>query len=365
MKVKITKSVLLDNLKIVQNIVPAKGTLPILQNVKMDAKDGKLIFTCSDLNQTIITEGSCEVIEEGSTTIPVSDFVAAVSVSAEGPIEMTVNENEKSSFVSGRFKFNMNGIPASNYPKLPEADGASVELPQNVLKDMIRKTSYSESNDGTRRNLNGSYFSLKDGMLSVVATDGRRLAVCEYTSDVNPQQGFDIVVPSKAVKEIAKNLTDEGMCQITIAKSQALFTIGNVRIYTKLIDECYPNYRQVIPKELKYTITADRNDFADMLTRVSVFSKGDSAQMKFHFDGSVCSVSAAHADVGDASDMLPIKYDGEPIDVTFNPVYMLEAIRSLDEDEFRICINNGASPVVIRRGGTDDFLYVLMPLRIS
>jgi len=366
MKVKITKAVLLDNLKKVQNIVPAKGSLPILQNVKMDAKDGKITFTCSDIDNTIICNGSCEVVEEGSTTVPVKNLVQAVSVAQEGTMEISVNDKERSTFVSGNSKFSLSGLPSNEFPRLPEADGMKIEVSKKILKDMIRKTQYAASKDETRRTLKGCLFSFRDGKLTVVATDGRRLAVHEYAIENCPSEGVEMIVPVKTISEVSKNLDGDDNCTITIAGTQVLFDVGTAKIYSKLIADTYPNYRQVIPKESKLKITVDRNEFVDMLTRVSVFANDhNGSQMKFHFDNGVCSTSAAYSDVGDATDMVTIKYDGEPLDATFNPHYLLESLKAIDEDTIDIFANNGSSPIIVRKSGSEDFLYVLMPLRIG
>lgn len=366
MKVKITKAVLLDGLKTVQSIAPAKGSFQILQNVKMDAKDGKLTLTCSDVDETIVCECPCEVIEEDSTTIPVKSLISAVSVAQEGPISLSVNGHEKATFVSGEFKFSIVGLPATDFPNLPDANGTSIDVPKKIVKDMIRKTQYATSKDDTRRTLSGCLFSFKGEKLTAVATDGRRLAVSEYAVGDSSKGEIDIIVPAKAINELSKNLDGDGICRITIAGSQVLFDVGKAKIYSKLIDDSYPNYRQVIPKELKYVLSVDRNEFMDMLMRVAVFANNQNGtQMKFHIEDGVCSTSSSSADLSDATDRVSVKYDGEPVDVMLNPNYVMDAIKAIDEDTIDIYINDGTSPIVIRKGGFEDFLYVLMPLRIG
>lgn len=364
MKIKITKSVLLDALKKVQNVTPPKGALLILGNAKMVAKDGKLSLTCTDIDLSIVCDVTCEVIEDGETTLPIRLLSTAIASLAEGTVELSVDANNKATVRAGNSTFRIIGLSVEDFPKLPESDGICIEMPQNVLKDMIRKTCYAACKDDTRRTLCGNLFSFKDGKFTIVATDGRRLAVEEYAIQI-PKE-VDFVVPAKTVNELARNLSGEEPCKIVVAGSQVFFDIGTVKIYSKVMADAYPNYRQVIPQSGPETkvITLDRQMMVDSLNRVSIFS-GENAQVKLTFDAGQCHLDSKTTDNGEAVDSVPIKFNGEKIVAVFNPYFIADALKAIDEDEVEFHITSGTSPIVIRKAGLEDFLYVLMPLRIQ
>lgn len=363
MKIKITKSVLLDSLKKVQDVTPPKGALLILGNTKMVAKEGKLSLTSTDIDLSIVCDVTCEVIDEGETTLPVRLLSTAIASLAEGTVELSVDANNKATVRAGSSTFRIFGIGVEDFPKLPESDGTCIEIPQNVLKDMIRKTSYAASKDDTRRTLCGNLFSFKDGKFTVVATDGRRLAVEEQVITI--PKDVEFVVPAKTVQELSRNLNGEEPCKIVVAGSQVFFDIGTVKIYSKVLADAYPNYRQVIPNDSASTsiITIDRQLMVDSLNRISIFS-GENAQVKLTFDAGMCHLNSKTTDSGEAVDSVPIKFNGEKIEAVFNPYFIADALKAIDEDDVEFHITTGTSPIVIRKAGLEDFLYVLMPLRI-
>lgn len=364
MKVKIQKSVLLDALKKVQNIVPAKGSLPVLQNAMLVAKEGKLAFTSTDLDLSIIAEAPCEVLEEGATTLPVKLFASAISKVVDGTVEVNVDEKDSAVVKAGTTVFRISGLDAKEFPVLPKADESSIiEIQQSVLKDMIKKTNYASSKDDTRRTLCGNLFSLKGGKLTVVATDGRRLAV--YERPVEADGAFDLVVPNKTIGELLRNLNGEDPVRIAIAKTQVVFELGTVKVYSKLMDDAYPNYNQVIPKETQFAASIDRQLLTDAIDRVSIFATSDSGcQMKFKFAPGELSINSTQTDLGEAKDQVAIKYDGPEIEISFNPFYLMDPLKEIGDDDVVVNLNDGHSPAVVTIGSA-EFKYVLMPLRIQ
>lgn len=365
MKIKTTKSVLLDALKKVQNIVPGKATVQIIQNAQLIAADGKVKITTTDLDMSIISEFTCEVIEPGATTMPIRLFSNVVSKVADGTVEISVDAKERAEVKAGSSSFKISGLPSDQFPKLPDVDNSiTVKIPQTILKDMIRKTMYAASKDDTRRTLCSILFSFKDGKLTMVATDGRRLAFCEHEAEFAISLEGDYVIPYKTVSELTRILGTEGDCTISIAKSQILFTTDTLQFYSKLMDETYPNYRQVIPGQLKEQVEIDRQMLVDAIDRVSVFADNntDCCQIALDFKDGELFISANTADMGEAHDTVPVKYSGEPIKIIFNPFYLLDPLKCNAEDEVTIKLNNGTSPAVITVPD-NNFLYVLMPLR--
>ena len=364
MKFRIIRSKFIEGLKSVQNIVAGRGSLPIIQNVLLEAEGGELRMTTTDLDISIRTVCSCEVIEGGSSTLPVKLLFNAIAKVAEGDVEVEIDANERASIVAGHANFKLVGMPSSEYPVLPkDEDAYAYIIPQQTLREMLRKVAYAASQDDTRRTIKGVLMSFLDSKLTMVATDGRRLALVENEIEFPKEAEKDIVLPSKAVAELQRSLGGDGEASVIVQKSQICFRLGNVMIYSKLMEDAYPNYRQVIPKETAEHIVVDRQLLLDALDRASVMTMDEAHSTKLIFSSGKLTVSSAASDIGEAKDEVPIKYAGQTIEIMFNPTYVMDTLKAIDDDEVTINLNDGHSPAVITC--SIMFLYVIMPLRIS
>ena len=364
MKFKILRSKFLEGLKSVQNIVAGKGSLPILQNVLIEASGKEIRMTTTDLDISIRCVCECMVEEAGKTTLPVKLLFTAMTKVAEGEIEISVDAKERASIVAGNASFKLAGMTESEFPRLPnDADAYAYSIPQQTFSEMLRKVSYAASQDDTRRTLKGVLLSFKDSKLTMVATDGRRLALVENELEFAKEAEKDIVLPSKAVAELQRSMTGNDNISLIVQKSQICFTLGAVTIYSKLMDDAYPNYRQVIPKDTIEHIVIDRQLLLDALDRASVMTMDEAHSTKLIFEEGKLTVTSAASDIGEARDVVPIKYAGEKIEIMFNPSYVMDPLKAIDDDEVTINLNDGHSPAVIKC--SIPFLYVLMPLRIS
>ena len=364
MKFKIIRSKFIEGLKSVQNIVAGKGSLQILQNVLIEAKDRELKMTTTDLDISISTVSECEVQEAGQSTLPVKLLFNAITKVAEGEVEIEIDEKERATISAGNARYKLAGMPESEFPRLPKDEEAyCYQISAAVFGEMLRKVSYAASQDDTRRTLKGVLISFKDEKITMVATDGRRLALIENELEFPKNAEKDIVLPSKAVLELQRSLGNEGEISLMIQKTQICFKVGGMTIYSKLMDDAYPNYKQVIPKETAEKITVDRQLLLDALDRASVMTMDEAHSTKLIFENGKLTVTSAASDIGEARDIVPIKYAGEKIEIMFNPSYVMDPLKAIDDDEVTINLNDGHSPAVIKC--TIPFLYVLMPLRIS
>ena len=364
MKFKIIRSKFIEGLKSVQNIVAGKGSLPILQNVLLEANGRELKMTTTDLDISIKSTCECEVQEAGSTTLPVKLLFNAIAKVVEGEVEIEVDANERASISAGNARYKLAGMPESEFPKLPKDEEAyEYKIPQIVFREMLKKVSYAASQDDTRRTLKGVLLSFKDSKITMVATDGRRLALVENELEFPKESEREIVLPSKAVCELQRSLGDEGDLSLMVQKSQISFRSGGIAIYSKLMDDAYPNYKQVIPKETTEKIEIDRQLLLGALERASVMTMDEAHSTKLIFENGKLTVMSAASDIGEAKDVVPIKYAGEKIEIMFNPTYVMDPLKAIDDDEVSFNINDEHSPAVIKC--SIPFLYVLMPLRIS
>ena len=253
--------------------------------------------------------------------------------------------------------------PGAGQKEIAEFSHVSTAAVNQTVKEMLRKVAYAASQDDTRRTIKCVLMRFKDEKLTMVATDGRRLALVENEIEFPKSDERDIVLPSKAVAELQRTLSSDGLASVMLQKSQVCFNLGSVTIYSKIMEDAYPNYVQVIPKETAEHIAVDRQLLIDALERVSVMTIDEAHSTKLIFDSGKLTVSATASDIGDAKDEVPIKYAGETLEIVFNPSYLMDALKVIDDDEVTINLNDGHSPAVITC--TIPFLYVLMPLRIS
>lgn len=366
MHIKINKSVLAEALNNVASVVASKSTLPILQNVKITARDGKALFVCSDLDTTLIANAECEVLADGETTIPVKMFSTAVSKVVDGVIDIDVDEKDRAKLTAGTSKFSFNGIPAKEFPALKEGDGEPVTLKSDAIRELLRKTSFAMCMDETRKVLNSVLldFSQGGGKTIAVATDGRRLSMLNCTVEAPATFNSTFVLPRKAVDVLTKKLSKDGDCKIISTGSQLRFVTQKFELYTKLYDVAFPDYMRAVPKTSNTVVVVDRVDLIGALDRVSVFTTSDGPSVHLTFDNG-CLTLTADTESGSSRDEVAIKYEGDKIEMTFNPQYIRDALNVIDEDEVEIHLINKDSPAVIRKSGSDDYTYVVMPLRIN
>ena len=365
MKFKIIRSKFLEGLKSVQNVVAGRGSLPIIQNVLIEAGANSITLTTTDLDISIKTVCECEVSEPGRSTLPVKLLFNAVAKVVEGEVEISIDGSDRASISAGKARFKISGMPEGEFPRLPEEDKAyAYVVQQATLKEMLRKVAYAASQDDTRRTIKGVLMRFKDEKLTMVATDGRRLALVENEMEFPKEAERDIVLPAKAVQEIQRSLgSGEENINLKVCKSQICFEFGNIMIYSKMVSENYPNYIQVIPKECREKVVVDRQLLLDALDRASVMTMDEAHSTKLIFDSNKLTVTSAASEIGSASDEVPIKYVGERLEIMFNPSYMMDPLKAIDDDEVKIELIDGHSPAVIRC--SIPFLYVLMPLRTN
>ena len=243
-------------------------------------------------------------------------------------------------------------------------EGAKVvTMRQKDLRDGLRKTSYAISTDETRYVLNGVLFSFKDNKLTLVATDGRRLAMAEIELEFPRSHEADLIVPTKAVTELQRLLTDDGDVKVSVGNGQIAFDLNKTLLVSKLIEGNYPNYKQVIPSEAKERIKLEREMFLNSLRRVALLASDKSHSIKLNFSKNNIDITANTPEVGEAKESLAVAYKGRDFSIAFNPEFLMAPLRALLEDEVFLDLIDEMSPGVLKI--QTPFLYVLMPMRIS
>jgi DNA polymerase III subunit beta len=369
MNLTISKEQIINGLQTVQNVVSTRTTLPILSNVLLRTGEGRLEFTATDLDVTIASTVEAKIKKAGASTIPVKKLFGIVRELSNSEIELEVDDKNVCSIRCGPSFYRINGLSADEFPPVPILkDDKKVVLSQETLKGMVKKTSFAISTDESRYVLNGIFMSLKDHKLTMVATDGRRLALADEEIDVSEGSQGEFILPAKTVNELNRLLQDKGEVEIRYAENQASFTLkdekgSSVLIVTKLIEGNYPNYRQVIPTETKERVVLMREEFLHALRRAEIMTSEKSNSVKLTFGKNRLEITANSPEVGEAKESLAINYKGLEMAIAFNPKYVIDPLNALPNDEVFLELIDEHSPGVLKING--PFLYVVMPMRLS
>ncbi len=369
MNLTIAKDQILNGLQSVQNVVSTRTTLPILSNVLMRASEGRVEFTATDLDVTVSCSVEAAVQKAGATTIPVKKLFGIIRELTSPEIEIETDDKNVTSIRAGSSFFKIRGLAAEEFPPLPKfKEDKRITVPQEKFRSMLKKTAFAISTDESRYVLNGIYLSLKDHKITMVATDGRRLALVDEETDIAEKSQGEFIIPSKAVNELSRLLGDKGVVDLNFSENQASFTLKSekgpgVLIISKLIEGNYPNYRQVIPAETKERIALPREEFLHALRRAEIMTSDKQNSVKMAFVKNQLAITANSPDVGEARETMSVNYKGKDLAIAFNPAYLIDPLNALSEDEVFIELIDELSPGVLKING--PFLYVVMPMRLT
>ncbi len=362
MKIKLSKDILLNGIHTVQNVVSPKATLPILSNILMEARDGHIKLNATDLDIGISCELPVETLEEGAITIPAKRFSDIVKELPAGDITIHAKKNNQIDIEGVNCRFKLIGLPKEEFPKFPEfKDKEVIQIDQAILKEMFRLTSFAVSHEESRYVLNGVLLEIQNDLIRVVATDGRRLAKSEKKLEKSIKKEVSVILPIKAVMEISRNLKEDGQVSFIIGVNQILFDIDGVLIATRMIEGDFPNYNQVIPKPAKNRIKMNTKDFLFSIRRANLLATPDFQAVKFEIFKDKMVISKTTPDVGESREEIPVEYAGNELVVGFNPQFLIDFLKNIDEEDIDMELLGVDKPAVMR---IDDYLYLALPMRI-
>ena len=368
----VKRDILLKSLSFVQGVVEKKNTLPILSNILIEAKDNKLVLSATDMDLSITEKIDCVIIEEGSTTVSAHtlyDIIRKLPDNSE--VEIICNDGKIMTLRAGKSKFSLGCLPKDDFP-LIEIGNLENELTINSghLLKLINKTRFAISNEETRYFLNGIYFHSKkqdnNNLLSLVATDGHRLAKFDY---IEKEKKIDelpgIIIPKKTVNELFKILIDyEGDININLDSNKIVFFVGNSILISKLIDGSFPDYNRVIPSDNNNLLKINRHEFSLAVDRVSTITSEKSPVIKFTLLKDIMNMSSVNSESGTATEDIATKYSGDKLEIGFNSKYILEMINNLEDEEIILNFKDSSSPVTAVEESNPGLIYVLMPMRV-
>ncbi len=371
MKFKISRSIFFKTLSHLQGIVDKKNTLPILANILIEAKNNDLILSSTDMDISIIEKISCNVLEDGATTINsqiLYDIVRKIDDNSE--IEIISNDGKLLTLRSEGSRFSLACLPKEDYPIIEKDNtGVDIVLNSKILLKLIDKTKFAISNEETRYFLNGLYFNVtNDGssnIVTLVGTDGHRLAKFSHQIDEKIDQVSGVIIPKKTIFELSKLLSEEDSdVKISISSNKIIFKIADIIFISKLIDGSFPDYKRVIPNDNKNILKISRDKLLSAVDRVSTIANEKSPVIKFKLLENILNLNTVNNESSTASEDLEINYDGDEIEIGFNSKYIMDIINNLDDYEISINLKDNTSPIIAKENSNTNLVYVLMPMRV-
>src|SRR3954471_10951289 len=374
MKFKADRATLIKALGHIQSVAEKRNTIPILANAKIEAIDGKLQFTATDMEIAVVEEVPASVARNGATTAPAGTLYEIVRKLPEGAeVELeTTDETGQLRLRSGKYSTNLLTLPVDDFPsmtagQLPHRFG----LPSLALRGLIDRTRFAISTEETRYYLNGIFLHSAEGaagkVLRAVATDGHRLARVEEPAPDGAEGMPGVIVPRKTVAELRKLLEEEsGDVDIGLSDTRIQFKAGAVTLTSKLIDGTFPEYERVIPRDNDKVLRVGKKDFSDAVARVAAISSERSRPVKMSLAQDLLTLSAASPEQGTASEELDadrVKYGAAPLEIGFQARY-LNDITDQIESQVEFHFSDGAAPTIVRDAENSSALYVLMPMRV-
>ena len=370
MKIVCEKDKILKAINSVTKAVASKTTMPILEGILIQTNDNQIKLTTYDLEIGIEYIIECDVLEQGATVVNAIMFSEIIRKLPDTDIKISLNEKNLLVIECEGSLYKLATMNPDEFPELPQINiENSIEIEQNTLKDMIRKTIFAVSTEENRPIFTGCLFEIANNKLNVVAVDGFRLAwKSKYLQ--NKVNDFSAVIPGRTLNEINKIILDSfENVKIGVAKNQALFEMENCKIVTRLLDGEFLNYASVIPNSWETRIRVNKDILQNCFERVSLISsssieKEKKYPVKVVVDIGKITISCTNQ-TGDAKEEVYVTTEGKNLEAGFNPKYFLDAFRAIEDEEVHIDFGTSISPCIIRPVEDGDYIYMILPIRLK
>lgn len=360
---------LLDGLNTVTRALAARPPKQILEGVLIEADDKSVTLTCSDGSLTIETHMDANVREEGRAVLPGKLFTELCRKLPGGEVTVKVGENHVASIKCMSFKSNLAGMNPMEYPEMAAVSaGVKVAIPQNQLREMISRVVFAIATDESRQILTGCLLEVAADEARMVALDGFRLAIQKVFAPFALPEGMDslrAVIPGRVLSELSKILAeDDEFCTLLIDKTRMQATFGDTTLSTVLLAGEYIDYRRILPPSFKSVATANRLEVQSAIDRASLMAReGKNNLIRMSITGEEMSITS-NAELGDVLEVLGANLIGDPIEIAFNAKYITDVIRNITDDEICMHFNSNVSPCVVSPMEGDQYLYLILPVRV-
>jgi DNA polymerase III subunit beta len=372
MELVVGKNLLLRELQLFQGIVERKNTIPILANVLIEAKGNEVRMLATDLEVALRSRCDAAVAKGGSLTLPAKKLYEIIKALPETDVRIQEDKNGVK-VAADKFDSRMQTLPREDFPSLPETTGAaSSTLPREQLREMVAKTQFAITGEDTRYFLNGALFVLRADSMSLVATDGHRLALVTVNREgsdpaVKAGEEVKVILPKKTLLELGKLLSEaEGDISYERGENHLFFGVGDRVLISRMIDGQFPAYERVIPKGNDKDIEFERERLTNAVKRVALLSNERSRAVKFEIDKGTVEVTSSSSEFGEAREQLAVDYQGSALNISFNAQYVLDFLNVVETDVVSLSLKDEVSQAVMKPVGAQgyDYTYVIMPMRI-
>jgi DNA polymerase-3 subunit beta len=365
MKLTAEREKLLTPLQAVIGVVERRQTMPVLANVLLGVRDGRLSITATDLEVELVAGTEVTVQDAGDITVPGRKFLDILRALPEKSAVSLGVEGEKVVIKAGRSRFSLSTLPAADFAVIDDINAQqTVQLGRKELLHLLEKTHFSMAQQDVRYYLNGMLLEIDALVLRAVATDGHRLALCETALATKAKSSQQVIVPRKGVLELQRVLTDEGVADLAIGSNHVRAQIGDIRFTSKLIDGRFPEYSRVIPATPPTTITADRDVLRQALQRTAILSNEKYRGIRVTVKKNVITVQAHNPEQEEAEEEIEVSYEGNDLEVGFNVNYLLDALAAIDGQQVELGLTDSNSSCLIRSPSNSGARYVVMPMRL-
>lgn len=368
MKLTTKREDLVSKLSIVSRAVSTRAATQALSGVLLTTTEGRLTLSATDLDLGLETALDADVTAEGSVLLPGRLLAEVARSLADQTVEIESREAEHDVEIhSGSSSFHLRVLPAEDFPKLPSAEGATaLKISAKALEASIDLVARAASRDDMRPVLTGVFVAAGGDEMTMVATDSYRLAVKRTELEAELGGEIDANIPARALRELGRILSSEGVeeASISLLANQAVFEAGAITLTTRLIEGQFPNYRQLLPESYEHDVRLPRSEFLDVTRRVSQLAQRN-APLRLSFVPGELTVAAETPDVGDAEETMPAAFEGEPLEIGFNPEFLKEGIESVEGEEVLLRLISPLRPGLLQPVEGEDFRYLVMPIRLN
>lgn len=355
------------------NVVGQKVTVPILSNLLLEAHNGTLTITSTDLTVGIRCSAPANIIEDGATTLPAKKLAQLVRELTSDTVEVWTAPNEITEIVADSSRFRLHGMNKLEFPSLPDLeDAVKFAIKQSELKEAIYRTAFAVSRDDNRYVLTGVFLHIANSRATFAGTDGKRLSRAFISVNLDPSFTGSYIIPLKAIDEALKNLREEGEASIYLMDDKIAIQTTDATIITKLLSGDYPDISRMIPAATDKLIPLHREELITLLRQVSLFTNDVNNVVRFSLEGGEMHLSANAMEIGEGKVSMPANYHGEKFEIAFNPTYFLDILRHSKNETVTLGINDPFNPGIITDQTTENYtaqdtspLFVLMPMRLN
>jgi DNA polymerase III subunit beta len=359
---------LLSRLLLAGRAVSTRSAMPSLGGILVTANTGSVGLRATDMEVGLSLAFNADVESEGSALLPgrlLADVVRSLPPGEQVKFELRPEQRDVE-ITAGSSRFHLRTLPPEDFPRLPEIEGEAMKMPAPAFADTVERVARAASRDEVRPILTGILVSAQERTLTMVATDSYRLSVKHTELDKPVSQELEANVPARALRELSRIVASEGADEVEIALpgNQVLFRAGEVVLSSRLIEGQFPSYRQLIPESFDHEVRLPRTEFLDAARRVSQLAQRN-APLRLAFSEGEVTISAETPEVGDASEAMPAPFSGEPLEIAFNPEFLVAGIESVETDEIVVRLTSPLRPGLLEPLERDDFRYLVMPIRLN